>query len=658
MTDPWTLTAHPHPPRPAGTVAAVGKGWTVADEGAKFIVMFQARHYRCTCRKFNCPHILAVLKWRTKNPIGATNGSGVSGLPGTSPSEDRPADNSVNGMFPPEGGRPDTLHAPGPVGGSPAPDDPRFGPVPLPEWLTAFRPHQWAAVEEAMEVYDSGAKVVWLDAPTGAGKTIIAELIRRMARTKALYVCSTKSLQAQFLHDFPYAHVLKGRANYPTMDHPFPNVTCGDCTKVGNDGTCHWCDRTDLCPYRRAKASALRSEIAVLNTAYLMAEANNAGRFAGRGLSIMDECDMLERELMSFVEFNMGFRQLEQLGVSAPKKGSHTKTIMSWIGDDLRPAALRKLVELRSVSSLWGDVKHVRKVQAAERAVQAIDQILKVAGADETGEGWVRDNDAGPMVLKPITVNAFGGEVLWSHADKWLCMSATIISSDQMSDALGLTPEIGGHRTVTVPMTFPVEHRPIYQCPVATMTAKDKATAWPQMVKGIVKVLERHRDERVLVHAVSYALANEIVKGLQAAGLNRDIVTYRTPTDRDDAVARYRRTPGAVIVAPSLDRGVDLKGDDCRVVIVAKVPFPYLGDPQVSKRMHMPGGKQWYAVQTVRTIVQMTGRGVRSKDDWCATYVLDSQFGSNIYKRHKRLFPEWWREAVEFMPRRDLMEVK
>ena len=91
---------------------------------------------------------------------------------------------------------------------------------------------------------------------------------------------------------------------------------------------------------------------------------------------------------------------------------------------------------------------------------------------------------------------------------------------------------------------------------------------------------------------------------------------------------------------------------------MAKVPFPYLGDPQVSKRMHMPGGKQWYAVQTVRTIVQMTGRGVRSKDDWCATYVLDSQFGSNIYKRHKRLFPEWWREAVEFMPRRDLMEVK
>ena len=50
-------------------------------------------------------------------------------------------------------------------------------------------------------------------------------------------------------------------------------------------------------------------------------------------------------------------------------------------------------------------------------------------------------------------------------------------------------------------------------------------------------------------------------------------------------------------------------------------------------------------MQTIRDIVQMTGRGVRSADDWAITYVLDSQFTKNVW-RNKFLFPEWWREAV------------
>lgn len=96
-----------------------------------------------------------------------------------------------------------------------------------------------------------------------------------------------------------------------------------------------------------------------------------------------------------------------------------------------------------------------------------------------------------------------------------------------------------------------------------------------------------------------------------------------------------------------MDRGVDLKDDDCRVVVVAKVPFPYLGDKQVSARLHSPGGQAWYTVQTIRTLVQMTGRGVRHEDDWCESYVLDSVMLKQLWKKDKRLFPGWWAEAVD-----------
>jgi Rad3-related DNA helicase len=99
--------------------------------------------------------------------------------------------------------------------------------------------------------------------------------------------------------------------------------------------------------------------------------------------------------------------------------------------------------------------------------------------------------------------------------------------------------------------------------------------------------------------------------------------------------------------APSLDRGIDLPYDLCGTQIIAKVPFLYLGDKQISARMHSPGGGNWYTVHTIRTIVQMSGRGMRSADDYCTTYILDSQFTTNLYKRSSNLFPQWWRDAVE-----------
>jgi Rad3-related DNA helicase len=85
---------------------------------------------------------------------------------------------------------------------------------PLPDWLQ-IRDYQLDAVERVVKEYEAGARVVFLDAPTGTGKTAIAEMVRRRLEVaRGLYVCTTKSLQDQVARDFPYARVLKGRANY------------------------------------------------------------------------------------------------------------------------------------------------------------------------------------------------------------------------------------------------------------------------------------------------------------------------------------------------------------------------------------------------------------------------------------------------------------
>lgn len=92
-------------------------------------------------------------------------------------------------------------------------------------------------------------------------------------------------------------------------------------------------------------------------------------------------------------------------------------------------------------------------------------------------------------------------------------------------------------------------------------------------------------------------------------------------------------------------------------MIVAKAPFPYLGDPQIQKRLHRKadGGEVWYAMQVAREVVQMTGRGVRHEDDWAVAYVLDGQFVGNVWRNRKGMFPGWWREAVVLATHRQVL---
>jgi len=246
-------------------------------------------------------------------------------------------------------------------------------------------------------------------------------------------------------------------------------------------------------------------------------------------------------------------------------------------------------------------------------------------------------------------VAPFGPSMIWRHASRFLLMSATIIDAQQMVDDLGI--ERAGLRweLVKSPSTFPAKNRPIHVVHGAAMTFKGQAEEWPKMAVMVRKVLtQKHPGDRVLVHTVSYNFTQYLYDRLK--GLNRPVIIYSDSKERASALDRYKRTPGAVLLAPSMDRGIDLPDELCRAVIVCKMPFASTKDKRVNARMYSGGGsgQRWYQVQTVRKLVQMTGRGMRSADDYCDTWILDSQFTNNVWKNSKQLLPEWWKEALDW----------
>lgn len=522
----------------------------------------------------------------------------------------------------------------------------------LPAWFEQFRDHQRVAIREILCAYEEGVECVVLDAPTGSGKTIIGEAVRRILQLcgspsrQTTYICSSKALQDQFVKDYPYAKVLKGRSNYPTTKFPErfggkDGLSCADCTKSPGDAdSCLWCDKVYECNYERAKHDALAGSLAVVNTSYFLSECNGPGRFSRGGFVIADESDCLEKELMGHVEVRISERRLKGYGLGVPKYVTKEDSWAEWAEEAYEAIHGSPPKGLNPTSLM-----DIREAQRHVRLVGKIDGLRKGLA---TGS-WVYTGDREAVAFKPVMVSDLGQSRLWKHGDRWLLMSATVISADEMLESLGWDDE-KSWRLVKVPSTFEPENRKVVVWPVASMTYKEKESSWPKLLDAVDFGCRRHTQDRVLIHSTSYDLTRYLYEGLSAAGLDEDrpLFAYYSADQKDLALNRFLTSPASILIAPSLDRGVDLPGDACRVQFICKVPFLNLKDKQVSARLYGGGraGKIWYAVNAIRTIVQMTGRAVRSEEDYAVTYILDGQFVSNLWANHKRLVPEWWKEGL------------
>lgn len=505
----------------------------------------------------------------------------------------------------------------------------------LPLWVSAFRPQQIDAVMQVLDAFDSGKQVVVLDAPTGTGKTLIAETVRKMMRAEAVYVCSSKGLQDQFVNDYPYASVIKGRSNYPTelrareFSDDWTSVSCADCQWSKSHPACDLCVGKSSCPYERAKDAAIRSSLAVSNYSYALAEWNHVGRLANRDLCVLDEADVLESSIMGFVTATVSSKRMQKYGWTAPKVTVRADW-ERWIDDTLPDIEVARR-RLHPYSSIRDNKE--------DKALTNLANALEHLRGDTNG--WVFTGREGSAEWKPVRVHE--NALVYGHAQRFLLMSATVISSTSLLTATGWQ---GPFASISLDSTFPVRNRPVIIRGVANMSHKNDGKGLDALGKAIVEVLDRTpRDDRILIHSVSYALAREL--GSRLTFTDRKVIVQTSGTDRESSLSQYLSTSGSVLVSPSLGRGVDLPNDACRVQIIAKIPFPNLGDRQISARAYSGSeGKTWYTVETVRTIVQMCGRAVRSVDDHAKTYILDSQFESVLWSKARHLFPKWWREAL------------
>ena len=503
-----------------------------------------------------------------------------------------------------------------------------------------FRPHQAEAIEFVM---NSNKRFRILKARTGFGKSLLASTCGVLAGTLN-YLVQSKFLQTQIIADFPEMRSIWGRGNYDcVMDE---TRMCNECLHTKANP----CKFKGQCHYDIAKFVAIEAPYKVMNFSYYMTECQHVGRFSGSDFTVIDEADSLEGVLLDNVVLEFTERALYQLGLPqtpAKKTIKANDGMEAWV--EFGEEALYKSREM--YQSLDAQVNALGTGQNDDEKLKLLrerDYFKNLYGKcgiflESVDKTWLmeetprRGSRQGKIQFRPTwMVPALAEEFLWRHSHDWVLVSATLPPIPVFCKQLGIDPDEIDF--LEVPSTFDPERSPVHIWPVADLTSKKMDKEAPKAISGIKQILARHRGERGIIHTVSWKLCGQIMDGVNSHRL----ITHNSD-NRNDIINEFMTpdgfSPDSVLVSPSCQRGVDLRDDLCRFVIVVKCPFLSLGAKYVGARLYGSGsiGKLWYQAEAMTTIEQMAGRGWRSAEDWCTVYVIDKQ-AQRLYEKRPSLW--------------------
>lgn len=485
----------------------------------------------------------------------------------------------------------------------------------------AYRTGQREAIENIYNEFLRKKKIVVWEAPTGAGKSLVAVSVAALLDTSSIFTTTTKMLSDQYESSFDFMCQMRGRGNY----------ACGiDDTLFATEGPCiagmECIDKAKLCPYYLAKETAKSSPCVITNLPYFLNEVNYVGDFSGRGLLVIDEGHLLESGLMNFVSIELSRQRLARFGINLP--------IMQSVGDVLRfcNSTAPILKETLLALNFNDDPKKFHALLSLWQKLNSADNIV------DNPDDWILSTNIYGYTIKPVWVSSFGYDNVFKHADKVLIMSATVRDPSRFARSLGIKHNDMAY--VETQSYFDRSRCPINYWPVAKLSYNASWGEYQNLVDSIDAILDKHSGQKGIVHCVSFALERKIL----ASTRHRKRFVSHDGKNREEVFNAFKESSGdAVLISPSAVEGIDLPDDYGRFCIIAKVPYPNLGDAQIKRRCDEDSG--WYSCVTACSIVQATGRTFRSDTDWSTVYILDENI-DRFFSKNGWLLPSWWKNSV------------
>lgn len=548
------------------------------------------------------------------------------------------------------------------------------------KWRSHFIPSearslQEKALDRCAEFLDDGHNVL-AEIGTGIGKSYIAHALAACSGN-AFIVTADNQLVRQYeryFKDVAGFVSIKGKGNYGPCLEAEVGVEDNMCD-YGSDELDCWRTvekkeggrvvRPATCPYVIQKKTAQASPIAFTNIAYYATGVRFDESWEPRDVAIFDEAHSLEGALLQFLEIVFSknrFKLLDTAGINISE--SDFKALPSekgwrvdpkWKPNQGRPVDIKAFLKIAEtileegpeVLEMWQGQKNVSRER---KNLNGMLDSLREMMLNPSEDLWIADifeyerfspeySKYGPVrfVMKPVTVRDFTKRLIFRQADQFMFQSATIIDGAQFAHELGIENWKGmKYRT-----TFLPENRRIFALNTASLASKNFKEGIGPCLDQLEEILQTRCMQKGIVHTGSYELQRYLERHLKPNS------RYLFPKAGESEWALKTHETSelpTVLFSPSMTQGVDLKGDLARFCVVFKIPFPSLGDRAVKKRA--ASDWKWYNYATAKTLIQSLGRGVRSQDDWCDTFIIDASF-MRLYKSYSNL-EFYMKDSIEF----------
>jgi ATP-dependent DNA helicase DinG len=512
--------------------------------------------------------------------------------------------------------------------------------------------------------FASGKKFVIVYAPTGSGKSFIAKTISNSSRDITDFVVDevnsgdafsmqyrptepipeaykkymqsdmggsfvltiTKNLQQQYKLLFEDSKLLKGKNNYKCNVDTTRTVDKAPC--IGNTNLKRRCEYNMLCTYYNARNNSIINKFSVLNYKKFSTLPRHIRR---RQFIICDEASELPNELVSIYSRTIPLNLLNQLGFIASK-----------IPYENPPKFLGWLNEFSNVLS--DEIATIERKYNSKTITENMSKILSnyrntlndieatISLWDETE--YIVELNRLHLKITPLKIDKLS-KTIFNYGEKIVLMSGTIIDHQRFAKSLG----IDDYEYIEVDSEFDPKKAPIYTVNSnRSLNRSNLPRMLPVLAKEIQSICNRHKGEKGVIHTHT----NDITRYLYDA-LRGDRFLFRMDENENDVILKKHSESElpTVLVSPSLSYGVDLKGDLAKFQIIVKAAFLPLNDIRVSRLFKED--KQWYINEMLNTLIQACGRGVRSKDDECVTYILDGNITNNVIQ-NKSILPKYFIE--------------
>lgn len=540
-----------------------------------------------------------------------------------------------------------------------------------------WRKGQKEAVEQIIQTYLEGKhKAVILDAPVGAGKSLIATAVSFILNEvgKRGYVLASEiSLQDQYEQDIdkfklPWGSV-KGIDNYICTDNDEKH-SLGTC-KIRNLSppkmSCY-----EECPYFSARNTASEMDTAVLNYNYwliMQTYVKGDSLFPPRDFTICDEAhkvlDIIQNHYSPRFSKKIVKERLERITNFFINHNLRDHTI----DKDVILSSINELQETEDQDTINGHLISIEKsLKSYKNSIEILKDKVDAKFKNQKPPkdwrkalfiaDWIKDlhckiEDYNFIIsqtsTRNIVKNPSNDKLVFNCLEERFLMDRyfyrysgfTVLMSATFADPLEFmkTINLKGAKYIKVENSFSFEKSPIYYYPKRRMSYKyiEQNREW--LNEKINEIMDKHKNESGIIHSASYDLTNKIRENLSLTNQNR-LFIYEGTEEKRRVLDMMKISSGRVLMGPSLTTGLDMKDDLSRFAIIAKIPYPSLSDRFIKTKMKI--NPAWYEWKTILEFLQSIGRTVRHENDWAVTYILDGSLSNLIHNSRKSFPPEFF----------------